>query len=253
MDAFPFTLTGPIADRSLGVVVLQTDETLEQDFRQLFTVEEALIYITRVPSGEAVTPETLAEMEYYLSAAAALLPKGARFDALAYGCTSGTAAIGADRVAALVAGPIGDVPVTNPLNAAIAALGTLGVGRLGLVSPYVPSVVESLRAGFEASGLVVPATLSFGEETEANVARIDAASVRAAARALADMAEVDALFLSCTNLRTLDVIDTLEAELGLPVVSSNQALAWHLARLTGMTAMRNPVGQLLKTTLPAGI
>ena len=44
--------------------------------------------------------------------------------------------------------------------------------------------------------------------------------------------EVDAVFLSCTNLRTLDVIDEIEAELGLPVVSSNQALAWHMAQLT---------------------
>ncbi len=253
MDAYPYALTGPISERALGMIVLQTDETIEQDFRRLFTVDETLIYSSRVPSGDTVSPETLSQMEAALSDAAALLPPAARFDALAYCCTSGTAMIGAGRVADLVSAPVGAVPVSTPLTAAVAALHALGVSRLGIVSPYVPSVAVPIRTAFEAGGFIVPATVSFGEEVEANVARIAAASICDAARALAQDNDLDAVFLSCTNLRTLDIIDDLEAELGLPVVSSNQALAWHMAQLAGISKLKTPVGQLLQEMPAAAV
>ncbi|MBT8152667.1 aspartate/glutamate racemase family protein [Epibacterium ulvae] len=253
MDAFPYALTGPMSERALGMVVLQTDETIEQDFRHLFTVDETLIYTSRVPSGETVSPETLSQMETALSDASDLLPKAARYDALAYCCTSGTAMIGAARVAELVSAPVGAVPVSTPLTAAVAALHALGVKRLGIVSPYVPSVAVPIRTAFETAGFVVPQAVSFGEEVEANVVRIAADSIRDAARVLAQENDLDALFLSCTNLRTLDVIDDLEAELGLPVVSSNQALAWHMAQLAGISRLETPVGRLLKEMPALGL
>jgi maleate isomerase len=81
--------------------------------------------------------------------------------------------------------------------------------------------------------------LSFGEEVEARVARIDPRSTAEAARALAWRGGMDALFLSCTNLRTYDILPALQAELGLPVLSSNQALAWHMARLAGIPCDRS--------------
>jgi maleate isomerase len=88
--------------------------------------------------------------------------------------------------------------------------------------------------------------LSFGEELEARVARIDPKSIQAAALEIGRDPEVDAVFLSCTNLRTMDIIDALEDELGKPVVSSNQALAWHMAQLAGLTAGPNAPGKLFR-------
>ena len=60
------------------------------------------------------------------------------------------------------------------------------------------------------------------------MARIAPASIHSAALAVGQSEEVDAVFLSCTNLRTLDIIDDLEAVLQKPVLSSNQALAWDM-------------------------
>lgn len=82
-------------------------------------------------------------------------------------------------------------------------------------------------------GIAVPGTLSFGEEVEARVARIAPSSIADAARDLARRNHLEGMFLSCTNLRTLDIIDPLTQELGLPVLSSNQCLAWHMAVLSG--------------------
>ncbi len=53
------------------------------------------------------------------------------------------------------------------------------------------------------------------------------------------------MFLSCTNLRTVGMLDALEARLGKPAISSNQALAWHMASLAGVKPGR-PVGRLMQ-------
>lgn len=243
MTGFPYRLTGPIGTRTLGLIVLQADETIEQDFRRLFPPQVAL-HVSRVPSGAELNPDTIAAMEAHLPAAAELLPPAAAFDAVAYACTSGATLIGAGRVAELVGGACRTRAVTDPLTAALAAMRSLGATRVALVSPYITEVAEPIRRAFEAAGLAVPSMLSFGEKIEARVARIDPASIRDAALKAGAAEGVEAVFLSCTNLRTLDVIDGLEAELGLPVISSNQALAWDLARRAGATVSPAAPGRL---------
>ncbi|MDJ0825273.1 MAG: Asp/Glu racemase [Rhodobacter sp.] len=241
--AQPYRLTDRIGRRAaLGLIVLQADETIEQDFRRLFTASDVAVYVSRVPSAADVTPETLAAMEAALPAAAALLPPSLEFDAVGYGCTTGATVIGPGRVEKLVAGACRARAVSDPLSAVLAAFQALGARRIGLVSPYIASVTAPLRAALAAAGLEVVAEMSFDEREEARVARIDPESIREAALRLGD--GVEAVFLSCTNLRTLDVIDGIEVALDRPVVGSNQALAWHMAHLAGITADR-PVGRLM--------
>lgn len=235
MNHFPYDLTGPIGSAAtLGLIVLQSDETVEQDIRRLFAGPDVALHFTRIPSGADVTPETLAEMERDLPRAASLLPPSARFGSVGYACTSGSTMIGPERVSDLIRGACHTQATTNPLTAARAALRALGVTRLGVVSPYVASVAEPVRRALSETGVETPVTLSFGEATEARVARISPASIRAAALDLGGRGGLDGIFLSCTNLRTLDVIDSIEAELDLPVLSSNQVLAWHMAAQAGL-------------------
>lgn len=244
-DAFPYKLTSPIGTTAtLGLIVLQVDETIEQDFRRIFDDPAVALYISRIPSGADLTPDTIAQMALDLPRAASLFPPAAQFDCIAYACTSGTTLIGAERVDHLVRGQTNTTAVTNPLTATIAALALSNVKSIGIVSPYIASVATPIKQAFERAGVHVPATLSFGEEREANVARIDPASIRDAALAIGQDPEVDAVFLSCTNLRTLDIIADLERALGKPVLSSNQALAWHMAQSAGVPLRCRDYGRL---------
>lgn len=239
MSAFPYRLREDAPAATLGLIVLQVDEVIEGDFRRIFAGEDVAFHTSRVPSGAELTPETIAEMEAHLPAAAALLPPAARFDAVGYACTSGATLIGPARVSALIGGACSAAAATDPLSAAAAGLKALGIGAVGIVSPYIPSVAEPIRAALEARGIAAPRTLSFGEEIEARVARIDGDSIRAAALEIGRDPQVEAVFLSCTNLRALGLIDELEAALGKPALCSNQALAWRMARLAGISG---PVG-----------
>jgi maleate isomerase len=251
MRNFPYRLTGPIgSSATLGLITLQVDETIEQDFRRLFVARDVALYVNRLPSGAELTPDTIAQMERDLPAAAALLPQAAKFDAVAYGCTSGTTLIGPQRVAELVSSAVQTRHVAQPLTATLTGFAALDVASIGLVSPYIDSVAGPMRQTFERAGIRVPAMVSFGEELEENVARIDPASIHAAALEVGADPATQAVFLSCTNLRTLDIIEDLEQRLSKPVVSSNQALAWHMARLSGAAVAPDAPGALFSKALP---
>ncbi|MEM7528469.1 MAG: Asp/Glu racemase [Pseudomonadota bacterium] len=242
MSAFPYRSeepSGPV----LGLMALQADETIEGDFRRMFPVETRLL-VTRVPSGLEVTSDMLAAMETALPAAAGLLPRGLRFDVIGYGCTSASAQIGSRQVAeAIRIGALTNA-VADPLSALLAACKTLGISRIAFLSPYLPEVSERLRGALMQEGVETPLFGSFDEANEAKVVRIAPRSVFEAGRALVQGGGVDALFLSCTNLRTLPIVEALEVETGLPVLSSNLVLAWHMARLAGLEGIVGP-GSLL--------
>lgn len=230
---------------SLGLIVLSVDETVEHDFRLLFRPEDVTLHVTRIASGDDLTTQTIAKMEPRLTDAARLLPSAPRFDAVGYACTSASAQIGASRVHAAILAGVSAEHVTDPLTATFAAAESLGIRRIGLVSPYIEDVSARLRKALTEGGLDVVETLSFGERTEARVARIAPRSIAEAARTIAARQTLDGIFLSCTNLRTLDFLAALEDELSLPILSSNQALAWHLARLSGAPLIGPSAGRLM--------
>lgn len=233
--AFSYETTDRIGTQAtLGLIVLQPDETIEHDFRRLLPVEDVALYVSRIPSETEVTGDTLEQMRQDLPGAAALFPRGLSFDAVGYGCTSGTSVIGPAAIADLVRSGVNTRDVTEPVSGLIAACHAMGVGRIGFLSPYIAEVSATLRDTLGQNGIASPVFGSFDEPVEARVARIDGQSVIAAASALAQQGGIDALFLSCTNLRTLDVIAPIEAATRLPVLSSNLVLAWHLAQLTGL-------------------
>lgn len=226
----------------LGLIVLQTDETLEFEARQVLAGRDAALFHTRIPNAQDVTPETLAAMADEMPKVAALLPEG--LDAVGYGCTSGATVIGSDAVAGLVARAHPKAAVTDPIRAVVAALHALNASKIAMVTPYVPSVTAPMRALLGKSGIEVVSEISFGEGNDWRVARIDPASTRAAMLAAAEAAGAEAIFASCTNLQTFSIIDGVEAETGLPVVTSNQALLWHLLQVSGVDAREWGPGRL---------
>jgi len=229
----------------IGMIVLQADETLERDFRRLLPDDVELL-VTRVPSGEELSAETIGAMQSNLTQAASLLPRGARFAAVGYGCTSASAQIGSDRVAGLIGAGVEAPHVTDPVVALIAACAALGVTRIGMITPYVADVSDRLRVVLAEAGVETVQLASFNEASEAKVVRISESSIRDAAVSMGRDTACDAVFLSCTNLRTLGVIEDIERAIGKPVLASNTVLAWHLLRLAGVPSQKGP-GRLFST------
>ena len=216
---------------TLGLVVLQAEETIEDEFRDYLRDRSVILHHTRIPSGEAVTHDTLTAMEADLGAAIGLFPVGANFDVIGYACTSASSVIGEDRVASLITSARPGVRPTNPATAAKAGLRALGIQRIAVLTPYNVAVTGDIVKMFEVGGFDVAGVTTFDEEVEANVARITSQSILEAAVVAGEGSDTEAVFISCTNLRCAGMIAAAEERLGKPVLSSNLSLLWHMLTL----------------------
>ncbi len=245
----PFEMDGGIATRAaIGGILLASDHTLEHEFRRLLALPGVAFYTARIANSPRITPETLAAMETQIARTAALILPGARLDVVAFGCTSASMVMGEQAVFKRIREARPEAACTTPVTAALAAFDALGVRRVAVLTPYRNDVNRTVRSYITGRGYEVPVFGSFNEEDDNRVARIDLASVRAAACELGADGGVDAVFVSCTNIRLAEVAHEVERQIGKPVTSSNHALAWHCLRLAGIDDSLPEFGRLF--TLP---
>lgn len=216
----------------MGLIVLQVDETIEGEFREAFRTSKTQIFVTRIPSGLEVTTKNLTNMEQHITASAKLLPQSRDFSVIGYGCTSASAIIGSAKISELIKFGCNTRKVTNPLLAATEYAKYLGVRKLALLSPYIEEVNIPLREAFKKTGLSTEVFGTFGEEKEEKVARISESSITEAAISLGQSSSIEAVFISCTNLRTFNCLGNISKKINKPVFSSNQSLAWHMKTLS---------------------
>lgn len=227
----------------LGLIVLSTDETLESEARQVFAGREATLLHARIQAEPDVTPAALALMEERLPSVASLLPSG--LSVIGYACTSAATVIGPETVEKILQKQHADASVTNPISAVIAALHAVKAKRLALVTPYVKEVTAPMKALLERNGFTTTSEGAFEQSDDQTVARITQASTLAAILDVAN-SDCDAVFVSCTNLRSLGILEQAEQALGRPVISSNQALLWHMLKLSNTPAIGWGPGQLFQ-------
>lgn len=219
---------------AVGLVVLQSDETMEHELR-LWLPDSVRLFHTRIPNAPEVTAETLHQMKQELPKVTALLPHTTDFKVIVYGCTSGTTVIGEREVEAAVKSIFPNTAVTNPLSAVKANLAALNVKRLAVLTPYIPDVSKAVMAEIESAGIEIVRAASYHEIMDNRVARISGDSINSAIDELGTPKDIDAIFASCTNLKMHSLIDQASARVGVPVISSNSALAWHIQHLLSIS------------------
>ncbi len=242
--------TSPERLRRLGLILLATDLTSERDFARLVSVDAAAIHATRVAFANPTTPENLLRMAPLLEAAAGLLVPGVELDAICFSCTAASVVIGDEAVRAAVQRTRPGVPVVTPMSAARAALRALGAGRIAVLTPYLVETTRPMAAHLIDEGFDVVRSSCLGMEDDREMARLEAASLIEAA-VLADDARAEALFVSCTALPALDALARIEARLGKPVVTSNQASIWAMRHAAGIRSVPQGYGSLFARA-PAG-
>jgi maleate isomerase len=188
---------------------------------------------------------TLASMDAQLEASARCLAS-ARVRAVAYCCTAGSFYGGGGMQEEVVArlAAAASAPATTTTAASLAALHALGVARVGVVTPYVGVLNERLTALFEGEEVEM-LSLETADNADA-YANAELSSEQVAELVYrADRAKAEGIYIACTNVWTCHLIADLETELGKPVVTANQATAWHLFELLGLSLVRPLFGRLL--------
>ncbi len=237
----PLDAVGP--GGRVGVIALATDFNIEKELHRLFPPGVEL-FTSRVLNHNPLTIENLCTMKPGIRKTAATLLPGTKLDVIIYACTSGTVAIGNDSVRELIQSVRPEVYVTNPVAAALAAFNALSAKRLSILTPYTRTVNATMAEVFSSADAEVLNIAGFGFEDDTAMTAISQADIEQAALAVCHP-EADALFISCTALRSAGLITQLEAALGKPVVTSNQLLVWHCLRLMNYPHPLPGYGQLL--------
>ena len=215
------------ANGRIGLVALATDLTSESDLRRM-APSGVEIFTNRILNRNPITRENLLAMTPDIPRTAGGILPGAAVDVLLYSCTSGTAVIGEDEIARLLREGKGDatLPCTTPVGAAKAALRAFAAQKISVLTPYTEAVNREIAAMFTEAGVAVINIHGFGIESDVDMAAVTHNSIRQGALD-ACAADADVLFISCTALRAAEMVGALEAELGKPVITSNQAMLWH--------------------------
>lgn len=227
----------------IGMLVPSGNIVAEEQVRAMVPAE-VVVHVTRLPltgSSEAA----LTAMTDNLPHAAQMLAD-ARVDLIAFNCTAvSTRSPGADADIARQITRATDTPALSTGEALVEGLRALKARRIVLVTPYVAPVVEREAAYFAHSGFEVLAAVGAGVDSNWDMAQAPPQTWYDLALANRDDA-ADAYVLSCTAIRSAEVIEALESALGRPVLTSNQALAWFAARRAGVSTAVPGYGVLLR-------
>ena len=226
----------------LGFVILATDRTSEADLPAM-APEGVGVHFSRIGISGDITAENLKSMESSITGAASLILPDEGVDALCFHCTSGSLLMGEEKVMDALAAPENAAFCTTVLTAVTEALKALRITRFSLVTPYLQDITDALKGHFEGLGFSVPRTRGIGLSRDTEIARVKPGHIADLA-ARADHPDSQAIFISCTGLRSVEVIDALEQRLEKPVITSSQAAMWWMLRLAGVRDCRQGYGAL---------
>jgi len=194
----------------------------------------------------AVNADACSQLALEAESAAELLAP-AYVGTIAFCCTSGSFIRGAgwDReIIERIENRFPDINVTTTSSAVLAAFQGLRVEKIAVATPYIGEVNRALKKFFEGMGVSVLNIEGLEMESDQDVNNLSPETAYRLARKV-NIPEADAVFISCTSVRTIEILAPLESDLGKPVISSNQATIWHALRKAGIHDSIEGYGRLL--------
>ena len=182
--------------------------------------------------------------QYLKDVAYNILPKQ-EIEVVAYGCTSGTIIIGEDEIFKEIRKAKPNAYVTTPITAAIKAYNKMKINKISILTPYPVNVNESIHRYLEKHNFEIVNFYSFNLESDFDIARVDKDFLYKTLLNI-NNDESESIFISCTALKALEIINYVEKDISKPVLSSNQAMIWDSLRSANINNSIIGYGKLLK-------
>jgi len=203
------------------------------------------IFVNRIHNENPLTKENLLKMRTKIKPITDKILPGEKINTVAYGCTSGTIAIGEDKVKEEIQLAKPECYVTTPITSAIKAFKLMNIKKIAVFTPYPESVNKTIYEYFSKKSIDILSFGTFNLELDSDFAKIDPKYLSETLIKL-DTSRADALFISCTALPALEIINEVEKKINKPVFSSNQTLIWDTIRSVGYKSPIEGYGQLFK-------
>lgn len=229
----------------IGVLVPSHNTTIEMDFFRM-APEGVSIHASRIFWGEnpVSNAHSLNESTKNIERAVKEITP-AEVDVIAYGCTSGSffKGVGWDQEIINKIKNYTDIPVVTASTAMIEALRVLNVKKVCVGTPYPDEINKLLVEFLEKNEFSVVKILGLGQRDVRDHAKVPLHDIYQLGQRCFNP-EAQGLFFSCTQLRSIDVIELLEADLNVPVVTANQALFWQSLKLLKIRPKKISFGSL---------
>ena len=228
-----------------GLIALSTDQTIEGDFNNICKNLPLDIFVNRIHNQNPLTKENLLKMQDDLESVTNKILPDEKVNTIAYGCTSGTIAIGENNVREKILSAKPGCYVTTPVTSAMKAFQQMNIKKIALFTPYPDAVNKTILEYFTKKNIEVSSFASLNLKLDSEFANVDPDYILEISSTL-ETKNVDALFISCTALPVLSIIDKLEKKIQKTVLSSNQTLIWDTLRSIGCNSTIKGYGKLLE-------
>ena len=216
----------------IGLITLGSDFRIEKDFNNVIYGKNIDLYVNRIHCYNPLTNETLAKMADDITDVTNNILPDQKIDCVAYGCTSGTVAAGYEIIKSKINLAKPDAKVTTPITSTIKALKKLDIKRISIFTPYTNAINDSVVNYFKKENISVNSLTYFDIASDLDIGKVDENYLFEVLSKI-NLEDSDALFVSCTALPVLSIIDKLEKKLNKIILSSNQTLIWEALNLIG--------------------
>ena len=229
----------------IGLITLASDFRIEKDFNNIIYGKDIDLFCNRIKCYNPLTNETLKKMADDITDVTKEILPDQKLDCVAYGCTSGSIAAGYDSIFEKVNKAKPNTKVSTPITAAIKGMKKLGIKNLSIFTPYTSEINDSVADFFNKENFKINDMNYFDIASDLDIGKVDSKHLFSVLKKI-DLSKSDALFVSCTALPVLSLINDLEKELNKPVITSNQALIWDCLELINSNNNIEGFGRLFK-------
>ena len=229
----------------VGLIALASDFMIEKDFINVIKDRDIDFFVNRIECYNPLTKENLIKMSNKVTDVAKDILPDQDIDCVVYGCTSGTIASGYNSIKKKINLAKPDAKVTTPSTAAVNALQKLGLNKISIFTPYSKSLNDEVIDYFKKENFEITSNSYFDISNDLDIGKVDENYLYETLCNM-DVEEAEALFISCTALPALPIIDKLEKKLNKVVLSSNQVLIWDTLQTIGKKDHIDGFGKLFK-------
>ena len=229
----------------VGLIALATDFRIEKDFMSIIKDQSIDFFVNRIHCYFPLTSENLKKMSNSITETSGDILPNEKLDCVVYGCTSGTIASGYSSIKKKINLAKPEAKVTTPSTAAINALKKLGLKKISIFTPYSKALNDEVVDYFKKENFEITTNSYFDISNDLDIGKVDENYLYETLCEM-DLGEAEALFISCTALPALSIIDKLEKKLNKIVLSSNQVLIWDTLQSIGKRDRIEGFGRLFK-------
>ena len=234
-----------ITNPRIGLIALGSDFVIEKDFNNIIQDKKIDFFVNRIKTYDPLNRENLIKMSEELTYVTSNILPNEDIDCIVYGCTSGTIASGFETIEKKIKNAKPKSKVITPSTAAITALKKLNIKKISLFTPYPKKLNDEVLSFFKDEKFLITSNYYLDIESDTDIWKVDPEYLFKVLVSM-DHADSDALFISCTALPVLQIIEKLEKKLKKFVLSSNQVLIWDTLEKIGQNNSINGFGKLFK-------